>query len=38
MLPTTSEQALLELVQTAEAQEFKSLQGLLKEIPPQPPS
>jgi nicotinamidase-related amidase len=38
MLPTTSEQALLELVQTAEAREFKSLQRLLKEISPQPPS
>jgi hypothetical protein len=38
MLPTTSEQALLELVQTAEAREFKSLQRLMKEIPPPPPS
>ena len=36
MLPTSSEQALLELVQTAEAAEFKALQRLLKEsaIPP----
>jgi len=31
MLPTSSEQALLELVRTAEAPEFKSLQQLLKE-------
>jgi len=31
MLPTTSEQALLELVRTAEAPEFRSLQQLLKE-------
>jgi nicotinamidase-related amidase len=31
MLPTTSEQALLELVRTAEAVEFKALQRLLKE-------
>jgi len=31
MLPTSSEQALLELVQSAEATEFKSLQRLLKE-------
>lgn len=31
MLPTTSEQALLELVRTAEAPEFKPLQALLKE-------
>ncbi len=31
MLPTSSEQALLELVQTAEAPEFRSLQQLLKE-------
>lgn len=33
MLPTTSEQALLELVETADAPEFKSLQKLLKEAP-----
>ncbi len=33
MLPTTSEQALLELVRTAEAPEFKALQRLLKEAP-----
>jgi len=33
MLPTSSEQALLELVQTAEAAEFKKLQRLLKEAP-----
>lgn len=31
MLPTTAEQALLELVQTAEAPEFKPLQALLRE-------
>jgi hypothetical protein len=31
MLPTTSEQALLELLGTAEASEFKALQRLLKE-------
>ncbi|HYV66777.1 MAG TPA: isochorismatase family protein [Myxococcales bacterium] len=31
MLPTSSEQALLELVQSAEAAEFKPLQRLLKE-------
>jgi len=31
MLPTSSEQALLELVQTAEAAEFKTLQRLLKD-------
>ena len=31
MLPTSSEQALLELVRTAEAPEFKALQQLLKE-------
>jgi nicotinamidase-related amidase len=31
MLPTTSEQALLELVRTADAPEFKTLQRLLKE-------
>jgi len=38
MLPTSSEQALLELVQSAEATEFKSLQRLLKEtvLPPDP--
>jgi len=37
MLPTTSEQALLELVRTAESQEFKPLQRLLKEasLPPE---
>jgi len=33
MLPTSSEQALLELVRTAEAPEFKALQRLLKEAP-----
>ena len=33
MLPTSSEQALLELVQTAEAAEFTKLQRLLKEAP-----
>jgi nicotinamidase-related amidase len=33
MLPTSSEQALLELVRTAEAGEFKALQRLLKETP-----
>jgi len=33
MLPTSSEQALLELVRTAESAEFKSLQRLLKETP-----
>jgi nicotinamidase-related amidase len=33
MLPTASEQALLELVVTAEAREFKALQRLLKEAP-----
>lgn len=33
MLPTTSEQALLELVRTAEAPEFKALQRLLKVAP-----
>src|SRR5436189_192354 len=35
---TASEQALLELVQSAEATEFKSLQRLLKEtvLPPDP--
>ena len=33
MLPTSSEQALLELVRTAESAEFKSLQRLLKEAP-----
>jgi len=32
MLPTTSEQALLELVRSAEAPEFKALQRLLKEV------
>src|SRR2546430_5332568 len=38
MLPTSSEQALLELVHSAEATEFKSLQRLLKEtvLPPDP--
>jgi nicotinamidase-related amidase len=34
MLPTSSEQALLELVQTAEAPEFKALQKLLKDFSP----
>lgn len=33
MLPTTTEQALLELVGSARATEFKALQGLLKEAP-----
>jgi nicotinamidase-related amidase len=33
MLPTSSEQALLELVRSAGAPEFKSLQRLLKEAP-----
>ena len=33
MLPTSSEQALLELVQSAETAEFKTLQRLLKEAP-----
>jgi nicotinamidase-related amidase len=33
MLPTSSEQALLELVATAEAPEFKALQRLLKQAP-----
>ena len=33
MLPTTAEQALLELVASARAAEFKALQGLLKEAP-----
>ena len=33
MLPTSSEQALLELVRSAEAAEFKALQRLLKEAP-----
>jgi nicotinamidase-related amidase len=32
MLPTTSEQALLELTRTAEAPEFKPVQRLLKEL------
>jgi nicotinamidase-related amidase len=31
MLPTTSEQSLLELVATAEATEFRSVQSLLKD-------
>ena len=34
MLPTSSEQALLELVRTARAAEFKAVQTLLKEAPP----
>ena len=34
MLPTSCEQALLELVRTAEALEFKALQKLLKEFSP----
>ena len=34
MLPTGSEQELLELIRTAEAVEFKALQKLLKESPP----
>jgi nicotinamidase-related amidase len=38
MQPTTSEQALLELVRTAEAPEFKTLQRLLKEPGPAPGS
>jgi nicotinamidase-related amidase len=33
MLPTSSEQALLELIRSAEAPEFKALQRLLKEAP-----
>jgi nicotinamidase-related amidase len=33
MLPTSSEQALLELVRTAESAEFKPLQRLLKDAP-----
>ena len=33
MLPTSSEQALLELIVTAEAPDFKALQRLLKETP-----
>ena len=33
MLPASSEQALLELVGSARAAEFKALQGLLKEAP-----
>ncbi len=33
MLPTTGEQALLELVRTAEAPEFRDLQRLLKDAP-----
>jgi hypothetical protein len=33
MLPTSSEQALLELVRTAESAEFKALQRLLKDAP-----
>jgi nicotinamidase-related amidase len=33
MLPTSSEQALLELIRTAEGAEFKALQRLLKEAP-----
>src|SRR5262245_61703182 len=33
MLPTSSEQALLELVRTAEVPDFKALQRLLKEAP-----
>jgi nicotinamidase-related amidase len=33
MLPTSSEQALLELVRTSEAADFKALQRLLKEAP-----
>ena len=31
MLPTTSEQALLELIETAEAPEFRGLQSMLKD-------
>jgi hypothetical protein len=31
MLPTSSEQALLELVRTAESAEFKAIQRLLKD-------
>ena len=34
MLPCTSEQALLELVRSAEAPEFKALQRMLKEFAP----
>ena len=33
MLPTTSEQALLELVETAAAPEFRGIQALLKDAP-----
>src|SRR3989442_510343 len=33
MLPTSSEQALLELVRTAESADFKALQRLLKDAP-----
>ena len=33
MLPTSSEQALLELIRSAEGPEFKTLQRLLKEAP-----
>ena len=33
MLPTSSEQALLELVRTAESAEFRALHRLLKEVP-----
>jgi nicotinamidase-related amidase len=33
MLPTSSEQALLELVRTSDAPEFKALQRLLKDAP-----
>jgi hypothetical protein len=31
MLPTTSEQSLLELVETADAPEFRDLQSMLKD-------
>jgi len=33
MLPTSSEQALLELIRTADSTDFKLLQRLLKEVP-----
>jgi len=33
MLPTTSEQSLLELVETADAPEFRSIQTMLKDAP-----
>ena len=36
-LPTSTEQALLELVRTADASEFKALQRLLKDVPAERP-